>query len=400
MPSRQRLLLAGLLVIALAASAMEARGLPNEVRVRLFERVAPQALAVSTNRGLFFLAGDGSGGVLAELAPYEKATIRRDGDDLYVTTQETTFRARALRLVPRDNALINVEVLEGKRPQESRRYPGRINLAIDRTAAPALMVVNHVLLDEYVACVVSREYGFNDLEGAKAMAVLARTYVLRNVGASSGAYDLVDHQLAQKYDGADRLTDAAIEATIETLGEVLTYQGELIEAVYFSSSGGHTADNDAVWNGKPLPYLRGVPDPYDAASAYAQWRTTVPRNRLLRALSERYNMAVAGFHIDRRSRDGRVQTIALVQQNQTARVIRSNEFRLLVNQHFGITSLKSTLFDVQQRGEEYVFEGRGFGHGVGLSQYGALAMSKRGLSYHDILSFYFTGTLVQRWRTR
>ena len=68
---------------------------------------------------------------------------------------------------------------------------------------------------------------------------------------------------------------------------MLTYQGELIEAVYFSSSGGHTADNDAVWNGKPLPYLRGVPDPYDDASAYAHWRTTVPRNRLLRALSER-----------------------------------------------------------------------------------------------------------------
>ena len=87
-----------------------------------------------------------------------------------------------------------------------------------------------------------------------------------------------------------------------------------------------------------------------------------------------------------------------VQQNQTAREIPSNEFRLLINKNFGITSLKSTLFDVQQSGEQYVFEGRGFGHGVGMSQYGALGMSKQGFSYRDILSFYFTGTQVQRWR--
>jgi len=260
------------------------------------------------------------------------------------------------------------------------------------------MLVNHVRLDEYVACVVSSEYGFNDLEGAKAMAVLARTYVLRNAAGSGRAYDLVDHQLAQKYDGADRLTDAAIEATIATLGEVLTYQGALVEAVYFSSSGGHTADNDAVWNGKPLPYLRGVPDPYDAASPHASWRTTIPRDRLLRALSRHYNVAVEEFYIDQRSRDGRARTVALVQQNQTALAIQGNEFRLLINNNFGITSLKSTLFDAHIDGEQIIFEGGGFGHGVGMSQFGALGMSKRGFSYRDILSFYFTGTQVQRWR--
>ncbi len=396
MPSRRQLLLAGLLVIASAVPAMAARGPANEVRVRLFERVAPQALAVSTNRGFLFLDGEGAG-VLAELPPYEKATIRREGAGMRVTTRGTTFHARALRLVPRDDALFDIEVLEGKRTQKPRRYPGRLKLAAGGDT-PALTVVNHVLLDEYVACVVSSEYGFDDLEGAKAMAVLARTYVLRNASASGGAYDLVDHQLAQQYDGADRLTDAAIEATIATLGEVLTYQGDLVEAVYFSSSGGHTADNDAVWNGKPLPYLRGVPDPYDEASPHSRWRTTIPRGRLLRALSQRYGLAVDDFQVARRSRDGRARTIALMQQNQMAREIQSNEFRLLVNQNFGITSLKSTLFDVQASAEQYIFEGRGFGHGVGMSQYGALGMSKQGYSYRDILSFYFTGTQVQRWR--
>ena len=364
----------------------------------MFERAAPQALAVSADRGLVFLAGEGSNNILAEAPPYEKATIRRHGSDLHVSFRETTFQARTLRIIPRDDGLLNVAVLEGKERQETRRYPGRLNLAIDASGTPALMLINQVRLDEYVACVVSREYSFNDLEGAKAMAVLARTYVLRTAGSFGTAYDLVDHQMAQQYDGADRLTDAAVEATIQTLGEVLTYRGQLVEAVYFSSSGGHTADNDAVWNGKPVPYLRGVPDPYDATSPHAQWRTTVPRNRLLRALSQHFGVAVDDVRISRRSRDGRAQTLDLLRQGRTAQVIPSNAFRMLVNQSFGIASLKSTLFDIQKGDDHYVFEGRGFGHGVGMSQYGALGMSKQGFSYHDILSFYFTGTQVQRWR--
>ena len=94
----------------------------------------------------------------------------------------------------------------------------------------------------------------------------------------------------RKIDGVDRLTDAATEAARQTQGEVLMYHGELVEAVYFSSSGGHTADNDAVWQGKPVPYLRGVSDPYDAASPHANWRVVVSRDRLLRALSTRYDL--------------------------------------------------------------------------------------------------------------
>jgi stage II sporulation protein D len=399
MPSKQRVRVAGLLLVALAAGAPREAS-SAEVRVRLFERAEPQAITVSADRGLFFFSDDDDrGSALAELRPYEKATIQRRGDDLYVTFRETTFHARALRLMPRDDALFSVEVTEGQLLREPRRYPGSLSLTISRAATPMLMLVNHVRLDEYVACVVSREYSFNDLEGTKAMAVLARTYVLRNASATGDAYDLVDHQMDQHYEGANRLTDAAIEATIQTLGEVLTYNGRLVEAVYFSSSGGHTADNEAVWNGKPVPYLRGVPDPYDAVSPHARWRSSIPRAALLGALSKHYNSTVEDFRISERSRDGRVQTIELVRPARRAQVIQGNDFRLLINKIFGMTSLKSTFFEVEHSDQAYVFEGRGFGHGVGLSQYGALGMSKQGFSYRAILSFYFTGTQVQRWTT-
>ena len=390
MPSIRRLL-GALLLLAIPLTSF-ARDLPDEVRVRLFEEVSPQALIISADEGLYFLAGDGPDNVLAELAPTETATIRIQDEDVYVQMSEMSFFALSLRVMPRDDGLLRVEVIEGTQTPKPRRYPGHLTLAVEGST---LKLINHVALDAYVACVVASEYGFEDLEGAKAMAVLARTYVLRNTGRFGDDYDLVDHRMAQQYDGTDRLTNAATEATRQTQGEVLVYGGELVEAVYFSSSGGHTADNDAVWQGQPVPYLRGVADPYDAASPYSQWRTTVPRDRLLRALSRRYDFEVEGFYLGNRSRDGRVLSIELIHGNRTARVIPSNEFRLLVNRHFGVTELKSTLFDVRRQGDDYVFEGRGYGHGVGLNQHGALEMSRRGASYRDILTYYFTGVDVQ-----
>jgi stage II sporulation protein D len=192
------------------------------------------------------------------------------------------------------------------------------------------------------------------------------------------------------------LTEAAREAARQTHGEVLTYHGELVEAVYSSSSGGHTADNDAVWDGRPVPYLRGVTDPYDAASPHAQWQTTLSRPRLLTALSDHYELPVEGFYLGERSRDGRVQTVQLVQGDRVVQEIPSNAFRLLINRNFGQNRLKSTLFDVRRTGDTYVFEGRGFGHGVGLNQHGALEMSRQGFGYHDILAFYFTDVTIEQ----
>jgi len=368
----------------------------DEVRVRLFEEAAPRALVVSAEQGLVFLAGAGPDNVLAELAPHQQATIRMRGADLHVTLGETAFYALSLRILPHDGALLDVEVAEGRTPVAPRRYPGRLTVSIDPSDTPTIRLINHVALDAYVACVVAREYGFEDLEGAKAMAVLVRTFVLRAAGTLGDAYDIVDHRLAQQYDGMIPLTDAAREAARQTEGEVLTYHGELVEAVYFSSSGGHTADNDAVWEGRPVPYLRGVSDPYDAASPQARWHTALPRRQLLDALSEQYDLDAEGFYIGERSRDGRVQTVQLIHGDGIAREIPSNGFRLLVNHRFGQNSLKSTLFDVRRTGNAYVFEGRGFGHGVGLNQHGALEMARQGFGYRDILAFYFTDVTVQQ----
>jgi stage II sporulation protein D len=195
------------------------------------------------------------------------------------------------------------------------------------------------------------------------------------------------------YTGSAVTRDVSLQAALETQGEVLTYRGELADAYYFSSSGGHTADNDLVWNGTPVPYLRGVPDPYDSVSPDHTWQTSASRATVLNALSRRFGGRVEGIVIQRRSRSGRILEMELI---GGTRSISGAQFRQVLNATAGARTIRSARFDVSIEGDQYVFRGGGYGHGVGMSQYGALGQARAGRTYRDILAYYFAGTEVGR----
>jgi stage II sporulation protein D len=199
------------------------------------------------------------------------------------------------------------------------------------------------------------------------------------------------------YRGTERITPQVRRAAEATRGEVAVYDDRLIHAVYHASSGGHTAANDDVWDANgPLPYLPAHPDPYDDASPHHGWRVTLDRSRLLDRLSERYGFRVAGFQVAEHSPDGRVAQVKLLQRGGSSRVISGNDFRLFANRQTGGRGLRSTLFAADRRGDRYVFEGSGYGHGVGMSQHGAHAMAQSGRSYREILAFYYPGVALAR----
>jgi stage II sporulation protein D len=285
-----------------------------------------------------------------------------------------------------------VNVVESIRLWKPRTYKGTVSVDVDPDYTTRLRLINEVDLEEYVASVLPREYPFEDVEGSKAMAVVIRTYALQSKGRYGADYDHTDHIGSQVYDGSAHVTAVAREAARSTEGLVLTYKGELAEATHSAASGGYTANNEDVWKGPPLPYLRAKPDPYDV-SPHRTWTSSVPRMQLLGVLTATYGggKRVDGFTPQALGPDGRVRSIRINVAGGTNRTISSNEFRLLINRHFGVNSLKSTMFSVRQSGDAYVFEGSGFGHGVGLSQWGAHEMAERGRSYEDILTFYFTG---------
>jgi stage II sporulation protein D len=376
-----------LLLTTAVAHAQEL--VPETIRVRLFEEQAPRALEVAATAGRTLLYAGDTDAPLATLEAGDAIRVGRRTDELHVQLDDYAFYALDLIVEAEDGTPLRLKVLDGASLADGH-YPGTIRLDVREDA---LRCINAAPMADYVASVVTHEYGFDDVAGNKAMAVLARTYAVRTLQqARSAEYDLVDHIGAQVYRGVADLNPMAVEATRATQGQILTYRGRPVEAVYFASSGGHTANNDAVWEARPLPYLRGKPDPFDAVAPYQDWRALVPRDRLLRILSDTYGTPVEGFLLHGRSDDGRVEKIKLLGPQE--RVISSNAFRLLVNRHFGETRLRSTFFDARRAGDRYVFKGKGYGHGVGLSQWGAHAMAEEGYDYRDILAFYYDGVAL------
>ncbi|MEX0822633.1 MAG: SpoIID/LytB domain-containing protein [Rhodothermales bacterium] len=385
--------IAFMLMLALAVGPASAQ--ERDVRIRLLDLNEPVTIALSAHDGSVRLHAGDHEEPLMQLLPEHKALVSRASNQLHVEVDGLALFAASLRVEPEDGAHFGVEIRDDATGGRLRRYAGRLFVTADGSDWE-IQLINEVPLEEYVASVVASEYGFDDLAGAKAMAVLVRTYTLGALGKYGPEYDHVDHTLSQVYGGLDRVTPVSLEATRQTGGQVLTYDDELVRAVYFSTSGGHTADNETVWDGPPLPYLRGKPDPYGDTSPHAAWSTRISRPRLLAELRSAYGQDINGFVIGERSPDGRVTSIALLHADGSRQTINGNEFRLLATRLFGARSIRSTLFDARRDGNEYVFEGRGFGHGVGLSQWGAHDMAQRGNSYTDILNFYFAGVELSR----
>jgi stage II sporulation protein D len=122
----------------------------------------------------------------------------------------------------------------------------------------------------------------------------------------------------------------------------------------------------------------------------------VDRSSLLQALTRKRGTLVEGFTIADRAAHGRVTKINVLQSNGPPHVMKANTFRLVVNRGVDGAPLKSTWFDARRQGDQYVFDGQGFGHGVGLSQWGAHAMAEQGRSYQEILRHYYTDVEIER----
>ncbi len=372
LPMRAPLLLVALgLALSVPASAQG----DAPVRVRLLSAAGPSDVTVSAAAPLAVRV-DGREVRTAD-GPIQ---LRVSGSEVEVSGSGLRERGRSVEIEGGP-----VRLRAGR---TDRTYHGSLSASAD---GRALRLVNEVPMTDYVASVVASEYPFSEIEGVKAQAVLARTYALRRRDASAD-YDVEDDQRSQVYRGIGQETARSRQAAEETAGEVLIYRDGLAEAVYSSSSGGHTADNESVWEGAPVPYLRGVPDPYDADAPDHAWQTTADRDALHRALSRRYGGRVQDVQVDRQSREGRVISVRLVGANQAT--VSGSEFREVANAAVGARTVRSTQFQIRSDGRRYVFDGRGFGHGVGMSQYGARGQARAGRSYREILGYYFQGTSV------
>ncbi|MFA7337810.1 MAG: SpoIID/LytB domain-containing protein [Candidatus Obscuribacterales bacterium] len=252
-------------------------------------------------------------------------------------------------------------------------------------------LINVLDLEDYLLSVVPSEVpSLWPKEVLKAQAIAARSYAVANFGKHRAeGYDVkatVDDQVYRGVIAESAETNAAVAATS---GLVLKNSNKVISAFFHSTSGGSTEVSENVW-GKPLPYLKSVVD-YDDAAPQFTWRKTITSQDLAKALlgsAQEAQVLLGVLVIGRHPGDSqRVKDVLVVGQN-SARVIAGTELRRLFN-------LPSTQFSLFQSDSSYIFSGRGYGHGLGLSQWGAKALADNGYNAEQILSYYYKDVTIE-----
>ena len=382
---------------------------------------------------------------LGRFSANEKATIAYNGNGFILNGKKIDAVRLSLLKLKNDDAY-SIEV-------NKKKYRGDINIHVTNGKS-GMTVVNILSVEKYLYGVIAKEISPSwSLEAVKAQAVAARTYAFysRNKHQSDG-YDVCATTDCQVYGGREGEVLRGIKAVDDTAGQVILYKGKLIPAYFHSSSGGYTENSENIW-GTYLPYLRGVVD-YDQGSPHYNWEKQLTPNELGELLSKAgYNVGtikaigispLTAQPIDTPDRgvSGRVKMIRFIGTNGSIQ-LTGEKLRTIL-------SLKSSLFDVHimlpvQKSIEFEISdgignvgnkkveinlpstsekgyftdkedihrisgrsneiisisGFGWGHGIGLSQWGAKAMAEKGPQddptyFKEILKHYYQGVEVKK----
>lgn len=261
-------------------------------------------------------------------------------------------------------------------------YRGSLLIA---PGSDGLRAINLVDMEGYLRGVVPGEMYTNWPEAAlQAQAVAARTYALARMRARADRdYDLVSTTADQRYAGLDAEKGTTDAAVLATAALALYHRGWPFAAYYHSCCGGHTADPLSAL-GDPRSPIQPVPCTYCEDSREFEWTQRIPRQETLAKLGVE---GATGIQIAQRSPDGRVTQVDVRRGDEPPVSMTGAAFR----QRVGGMVVRSTLFRVRRDGDRYVFQGRGFGHGVGMCQWGARGMAEAGNDFRQILEAYYPG---------
>jgi stage II sporulation protein D len=266
-----------------------------------------------------------------------------------------------------------------------RHYRGSFTVRADGNT---LRFINRVGIEEYLYGVVTKESVPSwPIEALKTQAIASRTYALYQVQhRQQREYDMVDDEGSQVYGGTDGEHVSGRRAVDETRGMVLVYKGKPIYAMFTSNTGWHTGDPKFIFD-QPLAYLAAVPDPYSPSEQLGRWTRKHSAAEVRRALAD-IGVRLGPLRAIRPQftcPSGRIVRVAIEDdRGPHAMRTRPTLARAL--------KLPEILLDIRRDGDTFVFAGGGFGHGVGLSQWGAKHMASKGFTAPEILDFYYRGT--------
>jgi stage II sporulation protein D len=349
----------------------------EDIQIRVYAHLKINAVQLSFNTGNYNMFADGN--TTVKCGPGTDLRLILTGDSIEVRRQDKSlgmFKYIKFGSSPGSELKLKLIVPDRK----VRVYQDNLSFSV---VDGFIRVINEIELDNYIAGVTEAEAGSRSaLEFYKVQAILARTFALAHINKHiTEGFSLCDQVHCQAYYGKPR--DQSIYKALEaTRGKVVVDENlNLIIAAFHSNSGGETCNSEDVW-GTRTPYLRSVQDTFSTKMPNFKWERRMLTDDWLSYLKLKHNFPVE---------QPEAKQIALHFSQDTRKIfLECNEARVPLKNVRLDLQLKSTFFSITPINEDSVlFRGRGYGHGLGMCQEGAMRMVKLGYTYPQVLSFYY-----------
>jgi stage II sporulation protein D len=364
-----------LLILVMGCILQVAAAQENYVRVAIFQDVKSISLKVPGN----FVVSDLSGKNVFYKGRTLKTTVTTFSEGILLAGKALKANKLLIKTWGPDTVMIDGKIFRG-------------DLNLIKKDNGQLVVVNKIGLEDYVRGILYHETShYWPMEALKVQAIISRTYAVYQRGENKGKdFDVTSDIYSQVYGGSasERFrTDKAVE---ETKGLIVVYQEKAIPAYFHATCAGHTEDASLLWK-TDIPPLKGVPCDFCKESPHYNWYYVTFIGELREQLKKAgYSLGmIKDIQVLGYDASGRVSELKIVSERNEFN-IAAKDLRNII----GPNLLRSTKFKVRLEGLDAIFEGTGWGHGVGLCQWGAYFMAKQGVEAKKILQYYYPGTDV------
>ena len=364
-------------VLVFAAADYDNLKLPDQVRVAIVRDSREVDLSI---HGSYRLRDMSSGKVIGKGSYLSGSKVRLLDRGILVGLD--VYSSKRLIIEPAKDASIIID-----------ERPFRGEVTIIRTADNRITIINDINVEEYIKGVLYHEVShYWPMEALKAQAVAARTYALYSINPSGKSYDVTNDIYSQVYGGRDSeryRTDLAVNYT---KGQVLTYNNKIIPAYFHATCGGMTEDAGQLWNLPDIPPFRSVPCSFCANSPHFHWK----RNFRIRDIQDALKLhgykvgSIKDISIVDRDRSERIDHLKITQKNGQELIIKGKDFRDVM----GPNVIDSNNYEIVMHGYYVDLIGKGWGHGVGMCQWGAFGMAKQQFNYAQILAYYYPQSVL------
>lgn len=351
----------------------------EHIKVGLFWDNRPTSIIVTLNEGAYDVYGDGE--KIMAFPQNKMLVFKVEANQVVISNFSATYGSYQKVMLRAKTNHSSFNIKPNKPSLGSRIYPDHLNLSVYNSR---LKLINNTAFDKYLAGVVRSEAGNkHTLEYYKVQSIISRTYALKHwYRYKNLGFNLCDRVNSQVYHNMCYDNETIVEAVKVTEDIVIVdHEINLITAVFHSNSGGKTLNSEDVWT-KSLPYLKSKPDSFSFDMPHFDWKVTVSKSAWLNYFQTYYHLNLGNQHD--------VNAVLNFCPEDRITVLQSSNAKVELTRIRSDFGLKSTFFCVNESNGKVEITGKGYGHGVGLSQEGAMRMAVLGYPYTDILHHYYT----------